>query len=80
MCWAFSWVMRCWWRSAKRLVAIGEGVVARVQTNQLCLLLPNSERLAQVRSQLESAFAEPVTVLGQTLDVSLSIGMAHLDR
>jgi diguanylate cyclase (GGDEF)-like protein len=62
---------------SKRLVAIGEGVVARVQTNQLCLLLPNSERLAQVRSQLESAFAEPVTVLGQTLDVSLSIGMAH---
>jgi diguanylate cyclase (GGDEF)-like protein len=61
----------------KRLVAIGEGVVARVQTNQLCLLLPNTERLAQVRSQLESAFAEPVTVLGQTLDVSLSIGMAH---
>lgn len=61
----------------KRLVAVGEGVVARVQTNQLCLLMPDSERLVHVRRQLESVFARPVTVLGQTLDVSLSIGVAH---
>ena len=63
--------------AGQRLVAIGEGLVARVQATQFCLLLANSECLPEVRRQIETAFSKPVVVLAQTLDVALSIGLAR---
>ena len=62
--------------AGQRLASIGEGLVARVQTTQFCLLLPNPERLPLVRRRLEAAFSTPLQVLEQTLDVALSIGLA----
>ena len=63
--------------AGQRLAGIGEGVVARVQTTQFCLLLPNPEHLPEVRRRMEAAFSSPVQVLEQTLDVALSIGLAQ---
>ena len=63
--------------AGQRLAGIGEGVVARVQTTQFCLLLANPEHLPEVRRRMEAAFSTPVQVLEQTLDVALSIGLAH---
>ncbi len=64
-------------QAGQRLADIGEGVVARVQTSQFCLLLPDPERLPDLRRRLEAAFSTPVKVLDQTLDVALSIGLAR---
>ncbi len=61
----------------RRLTEVGASVVARVQTTQFCLLLDDKDTLPAVRQQINAAFAKPVFVLGQTLDVSLSIGVAH---
>jgi diguanylate cyclase (GGDEF)-like protein len=63
--------------AGQRLAGIGEGVVARVQTTQFCLLLPDPQQLPEVRRRIEAAFATPVQVLNQTLDVALSIGLAR---
>ena len=62
--------------AGQRLAGIGEGLLARVQTTQFCLLLPNPERLPDLRRRLDSTFSVPVLVMGQTLDVALSIGQA----
>ncbi len=61
----------------RRLASLNAGTIARVQTTQFCLLLPHQDKLPDVRSRLEAAFAKPVFVLGQNLDVSLSIGVAR---
>ena len=63
--------------AGQRLARIGEGVVARVQTTQFCLLLPNPDRLPGVRQRIEEAFSTPVQVMEQTLDVTLTIGVAR---
>ena len=63
--------------AGQRLAGIGEGLVARVQTTQFCLLLPNPERLPDLRRRLDATFSMPVLVMGQTLDVALSIGLAR---
>jgi diguanylate cyclase (GGDEF)-like protein len=60
----------------QRLADLGDGLVARVQTSQFCLLLLRADQLQQVRRRIEAAFTEPLLVLGQTLDVSLSVGLA----
>jgi diguanylate cyclase (GGDEF)-like protein len=63
--------------AAQRLSKIQNGLVARVQTTQFCILLSDHAQLPATRQQLEAAFSKPVLVMGQTLDVALSIGVAH---
>jgi diguanylate cyclase (GGDEF)-like protein len=63
----------------ERLAAIEQGVLARVQTNQFCLLLSHAEELPEVRRKIETLIARPVVVLDQSLDLSLTIGLARQD-
>ena len=61
----------------QRLAGLKAGVIARVQATQFCLLLSQQDKLPELRQQIDAAFAKPVLVLGQNLDISLTIGLAR---
>ena len=61
----------------RRLSSVANALVARTQSNEFGLLWPQPERLAELRREIESAFADPISVLGQSLDISLSVGVAQ---
>ncbi len=62
---------------SERLKHASQGILARVQTNQFCLLLEHVTLLPTVEQLLEQAFRRPVTVMGETMDVTLRIGLAQ---
>ncbi len=62
---------------SERLAHVGHGTLARVQTNQFCLLLDHVVHLPRVESQIAAEFRQPVTVKGETMDVSLRVGLAQ---
>lgn len=61
----------------ERLSRIGHGTLARVQTNQFCLLLAHVTLLPSVERDFGITFRKPVTVRGETMDVALRVGLAH---
>ena len=61
---------------ADRLAQLKLGLVARIQTSQFCLLVDKAGKLPEVRQHIELAFSKAIVVEGQTLDLSLSIGVA----
>ncbi len=60
----------------RRLSGLGANLVSRVQTSEFCVLV-ELHNLPSVRRMLDEVFSKPITVLEQTLDVSLSIGLAN---
>ena len=60
----------------KRLSGVANALVARTQGTEFGLLWPTPQRLSELRGQIDAAFADPVSVMGQSLDISLSVGVA----
>lgn len=63
--------------TAARLAALAGGQVSRLHADQFCLLVPDSDRLDTLRHQIEQAFAAPIEVNGQTVDLALAVGVAR---
>lgn len=61
---------------SQRLCAIPGVTVGRSQGTHFCLLWPDPSRLEELRCDLDHAFSQPIQVLDQLLDVSLSVGVA----
>jgi diguanylate cyclase (GGDEF)-like protein len=61
----------------QRLASIPHAMVGRNQGTQFCLLWRLENSLDALQQQLRLAFAQPVSVLDQLLDVSLSVGVAQ---
>ena len=64
-------------QTASRLSALGVGQLSRLHADQFCLLVDDAGRLDAVRRQIEQAFAAPIEVNGQTVDLSLAVGVAR---
>nr|WP_316638391.1 bifunctional diguanylate cyclase/phosphodiesterase [uncultured Roseateles sp.] len=62
--------------TAQRLAELPHQFLGRTHADQFCLLCTEPGRLPALQVQLEAAFATPLSVYDQWVDVSLSIGVA----
>ena len=66
--------------TGQRLAALPEVIVGRLHANQFCLICRQISHLDQLRLSIALAFREPLTVTGQLVDVTLSVGVVTTAR
>jgi diguanylate cyclase (GGDEF)-like protein len=60
----------------RRLATLPDVKVGRLHASQYCILAPNNTELAPLVNQVQSMFGEPIDVLGESVDVSFTMGIA----
>jgi diguanylate cyclase (GGDEF)-like protein len=63
--------------TGRRLAAIPGVRVGHYHANQFYVVIPDGMRFQSVRTLVDKAFAEPMQVAGQAVDVALSVGVAR---
>ncbi|MFA9273916.1 MAG: putative bifunctional diguanylate cyclase/phosphodiesterase [Candidatus Aquirickettsiella gammari] len=66
--------------AGNRLCAIPSAQVGRLHADQFCLLWSDIDSIAELRQRVERDFAQPVDEHGQSVDLSLSVGVATTDN
>ncbi|MBL0077507.1 MAG: EAL domain-containing protein [Rhodocyclaceae bacterium] len=61
--------------TGKRLAALPNTIVGRLHANQFCLISRQLSELDALRRSIALAFSEPLTISGQSVDVTLSVGV-----
>jgi diguanylate cyclase (GGDEF)-like protein len=66
--------------TGRRLAALPEVIVGRLHANQFCIICRQHGQLDELRLSIALAFREPLTVTGQVVDVTLSVGVTAAAR